>query len=417
VNDERDPLHLFEAFGIELEYMIVGAADLSVRPVADELLKLVGGGYEMEVELGPVAWSNELALHVVEMKTNGPSPSLAGLGSLFHEHVRRIDDLLGPLQARLLPTAMHPWMDPDADLKLWPHENNVIYETFDRIFSCKGHGWANLQSMHINFPFADDREFGRLHAAIRLILPLLPGLAASSPFVDGRASSFLDTRLEMYRKNASRVFSVTGHVIPEPVYTRRDYEQKLLARIYRDLEPLDPKGVLHHEWVNARGCIARFDRMAIEIRLIDLQECPQADIAIAGAVIEVVRALTEGAWSSKETQQRWDERELEAMLLDGIRDADQAIVANRAFLDCFGFPDRGKARMRELWQHLFEQVLKDHPQRDEWQPVLDLYLAEGCLARRIASAVGPHVGRERLGQVYSRLAASLSDGRLFRTDA
>ncbi|MDH4109593.1 MAG: glutamate-cysteine ligase family protein [Gammaproteobacteria bacterium] len=417
MNDEREPLHLFQAFGIELEYMIVSSADLSVRPIADELLKLVGGGYEMEVELGPVAWSNELALHVIEMKTNGPSPSLGGLGALFHEHTRRIDDLLRPFDARLLPTAMHPWMDPDTELRLWPHENNIIYETFDRIFSCKGHGWANLQSMHINFPFANDREFGRLHGAIRMVLPLLPGLAASSPFVDGRRSEFLDTRLEMYRKNAARVSSVTGHVVPERVYTKRDYEGKLLAGIYKDLQPLDPKGVLHHEWVNARGCIARFDRMAIEIRLLDLQECPQADIAVAGAVIEAVRALTEQAWSSNAKQQSWDERELEALLLAGIRDADDAVIENRAYLDCFGFPERGRARVRELWQHLFEQLLKDHPQRGEWQPVLDLYLAEGCLARRIVTSVGPAVDQRRLQDVYSKLAAALAEGRLFRAES
>ena len=30
-------------------------------------------------------------------------------------------------------------------------------------------------------PFADDAEFGRLHAAIRLALPIAPGIAASSP--------------------------------------------------------------------------------------------------------------------------------------------------------------------------------------------------------------------------------------------
>src|SRR5262245_16606836 len=33
------PLHLFEGTGIELEYMIVDAESLSVKPVADELLK------------------------------------------------------------------------------------------------------------------------------------------------------------------------------------------------------------------------------------------------------------------------------------------------------------------------------------------------------------------------------------------
>ena len=79
-------LRLFEGIGIELEFMIVDAKSLAVRPIADELLKQVGGGYELQVELGDVAWSNELQLHVIEMKSNGPVPSLAGLAGKFQAH-------------------------------------------------------------------------------------------------------------------------------------------------------------------------------------------------------------------------------------------------------------------------------------------------------------------------------------------
>jgi carboxylate-amine ligase len=129
-----EPLHLLEAFGIELEYMIVSAADLAIRPIADELILEAGGRYDEDVARGPIAWSNELALHVIELKTNGPAASLAGLAGAFAEEVAYINALLAPAEARLLPTAMHPWMDPFAELRLWPHENDVIYRTFDRIF-------------------------------------------------------------------------------------------------------------------------------------------------------------------------------------------------------------------------------------------------------------------------------------------
>ena len=88
--------------------------------------------------------------------------------------IRTLATLPQPVIARLLPTAMHPWMDPDRDLRLWPHEASAVYEAFNRIFSCRGHGWANLQSAHINLPFANDEEFGRLHAAIRAVLPIIP---------------------------------------------------------------------------------------------------------------------------------------------------------------------------------------------------------------------------------------------------
>lgn len=410
---ETAALRLFEGFGIEIEYMIVGAEDLSVRPIADEVLHQIAGEYAMEVELGDIAWSNELALHVIELKTNGPTPSLIEADEPFQRNVEHVNRLLEPLGARLLPTAMHPWMDPATELELWPHENDVIYSTFDRIFSCTGHGWANLQSMHVNLPFANDREFGRLHAAIRLVLPLIPGLAASSPLIEGRPSGNMDTRLEIYRGNAARVPIVSGRVIPERVFTRKDYEEGLLGSIYDAMAPHDPDGVLRHEWVNSRGCIARFDRYAIEIRLIDTQECAAADIAVAAAVTAAVRAMTEEAWCSTRSQQKWDERELASILLEGIRDADESVVSNRRFLDAFGYPERGRARLGELWQYLNENVLAEEPGFDRWQAPLRLIAEKGCLARRISRAAGPAPTRDDLRAVYTRLADSLARGEPF----
>jgi gamma-glutamyl:cysteine ligase YbdK (ATP-grasp superfamily) len=251
------PLRLFDGVGVELEYMIVDSATLDVRPVADELLRTFHGTYDTEVERGAIGWSNELALHVIELKTAEPVPSLTGLARQFQAEVADALDRLAPMRARLLPTAMHPWMDPHRELRLWPHGYDDVYQAFNRIFDCRGHGWANLQSVHVNLPFGDDEEFARLHAAIRMVLPIVPALAASSPMVDGRLTGLLDTRLDVYRHNADRVPSVAGQVIPEPATSRQDYEARILGPIYDDLAPLDPDGVLRHEWVNGRGCIAR----------------------------------------------------------------------------------------------------------------------------------------------------------------
>lgn len=414
---DLDRLRLFEGFGIELEYMIVSAEDLSVRPIADELLRQVGGSYDLDVERGAIAWSNELALHVVELKTNGPATSLAGLHASFAADLKYINGLLAGMDACLLPTAMHPWMDPASELRLWPHANDVIYKTFDRIFDCRGHGWANLQSTHINLPFADDREFGALHAAIRLVLPIIPAIAASSPFVDGAASGLLDTRLEIYRNNAQRIPSVAGVVIPERVFTRREYEEGLLGRIYDDLAPLDPEGILRHEWANSRGCIARFDRMAIEIRVIDIQECPRADLAVAAAIVAAVRGLVEELWAGGKEQRQWDERELAALLRDGIEHADLAVIDNGRFLQTFGYPERGRARVRDLWQHLIESLLARDPGYSEWSAPLATILGQGCLARRIVAAAGPRPSRDTLHEVYSKLAASVADDTVFDSGA
>ena len=402
---------LFEVVGIELEYMIVDREDFRVRPIADEMLKEVGGGYEMEVELNGIAWSNELALHVLEMKTNGPVATLSGLAGEFGKGISRAHSLLAPRGARLMPTGMHPWMDPEKDLKLWPHEDRRIYNTFHRIFDCRGHGWANLQSMHVNLPFGDDEELGRLHAAIRLVLPILPALAASSPYADGRATGLLDTRLETYRHNADRVPSVVGKVVPERVFTRADYEEKLLGRIYRDLASLDPEGVIRHEWVNARGCIARFDRGALEIRVLDIQETPRADLAIAFAVIEVIRALVEERMGSYESQKEWDEGDLAEVLSGTIREADGAVLGDSAYLRAFGYAG-ASCTAGELWRHLVSSVVSRAPGYEEWAATLRFLTGRGCLARRMLDAAGEEPGLESLGLLAGELCRCLEEGRL-----
>ncbi|MGC9326894.1 MAG: carboxylate-amine ligase, partial [Candidatus Hinthialibacter sp.] len=242
-------LHLWEGCGVELEYMIVDRDTLSVLPAADRLLHSAAGSYEAEIERGDLCWSNELALHVVELKTNGPAKSLAGLGELFQAHVREINHRLEAFQGRLMPTAMHPWMDPERETRLWPYEYNAVYETYHRIFDCRGHGWSNLQSAHLNLSFAGDDEFGALHAAIRVILPILPALCASSPLVECRRTGFLDNRMEFYRTNSLRIPSVSGQIAPEPVYTRSEYEKQIFQVMYDDIRSLDPEGILHHEWL------------------------------------------------------------------------------------------------------------------------------------------------------------------------
>ena len=411
-----EPLGLFEGFGIELEYMIVDAQSLDVKPRADELMQVVGGGYDLEVDRGAALWSNELALHVIEMKSNGPARSLSELVPVFEEQVRDILDLLGPLGATLLPTAMHPWMDPHRELVLWPHEDAEIYRAFDRIFGCRGHGWANLQSMHINLPFANDEEFGRLHAAIRLVLPLIPGLSASSPVLDGVVTGKLDNRLEVYRTNCARVPSITGHVVPEAVFSRASYHKDILERIYRDLAELDPEGILCHEWVNARGAIARFERMAIEIRTIDLQECPRADLAIAELVVLALKALVSERFIDYASQQRFETEQLARYHQQCVERGGRADWPNAEYLAAFGI-NRDRLCVSELWGHLADRLLERNAATRERDAALSVICEQGPLAQRIVRALGSSPSKKRLLAVYRELAECLAQGRVFEPNA
>lgn len=403
------PLGLMDGIGIELEYMIVDRESLDVRPVADVLLREAAGHDEWVSDHEPpdgegIGWSNELVSHVIELKTVEPIERLDGVAARFQGQVNEANRRLESLGARLLPGAMHPWMDPLTETRLWAHENSPVYERLDAIFSCRGHGWSNLQSAHINLPFGSDAEFGRLHAAVRLVLPLLPALAAASPVRDGVRTGIADSRLAAYRENCRRIPSVTGRVIPEPLYDRASYEREILARIARDVAPFDPDGVLRPEWTNARGAIARFDRGSIEIRVLDMQEHPAADVAIAELVRRLLAALLEERWVAIDEVKRVPTDTLVGLLEVTMREAEWARVAAPLVLRAFGFDERTRTA-GDVWAELRSRLM---PEPGEFGAALTAIESNGTLATRMARRLEGGTGLRELAR---ELADCLASGR------
>ncbi|MGH9332327.1 MAG: carboxylate-amine ligase, partial [Vicinamibacteria bacterium] len=377
---DASPLRLFQGHGVELEYMLVRIDDLAVVPISDRVLQSPAGEITNEVEVEEVSWSNELVLHVMELKNTVPAPALGPLGDLFSEHVKRMNATVEPMGAMLMPGAMHPLMRPRDETRIWPHEGREIYEAFHRVFDCRRHGWANLQSAQLNLWFGDDEEFGRLHAAIRLVLPVVAALAASSPIVEGELTGIADSRLEVYRTNGGRVPATTGEIIPEPIFGRAEYEKLVYEPMYREIEAHDPEGTLRHPWLNARGAIPKFGLGAIEVRILDVQECPQADIAIASAVTAVLKALVGEVFCDYGRQRAWETAPLAEIFLATLRSAEKTVIRNHAYLKALAFPDRD-GTARDLWLYLVEALGLDSPH-------LRVILDHGPLSRRIVNALG-----------------------------
>lgn len=407
-------LHLFQAYGIELEYMIVNKESLAIRPIADELLKRVAGTYVSEVERGKITWCNELVLHVVELKCTRPEQDLVALASEFHKNIKDINRELGHFDAKLMPTAAHPLMDPDKDTFLWPHESNEIYEAYNRIFNCCGHGWSNLQSAHLNLPFYDDEEFARLHAAIRLVLPILPALAASSPVLSGKNTGYLDKRLDYYQKNQRVIPSITGKVIPERAFSKRQYHKMVYDRISADIAPHDIGKILQPVWLNSRGAIARFDRGSIEIRLLDLQECPQADLAVLALIIAVLKMLVNEDVASFHNQQVWEIEPLFNILQETIRNAENAVIDNQEYLALFGMSGNA-ITAGQLWKALLKEVERQQPDFIRpWMPQLKVILEQGTLATRILKSLADVYSAENINMVYRELSDCLMYNEMFQ---
>lgn len=401
--------HLFEVYGIELEYMLVNSKTLMVNPIVDKLLTAKNGSLTSDVENGKIEWSNELVAHVLELKTNGPTANLESLDDLFAENVREINMLLKNFESELLPTAAHPLMHPDTEMKLWQHNYSKIYALYNRIFDCRGHGWSNVQSMHINLPFCGDKEFEKLHAAVRILLPIIPGLSASSPIFEGKLTRFKDARMQVYKTNQKEIPEMTGIVIPEQVFSKKEYSTKIFEPINTAIKPYDSENILDHHFLNSRGAIARFDRGAIEIRVIDVQECPKADVAIAVLIIEALKLLVSEELISLEDQKKWHENNLFEIFNQVIIEAEETVITNAGYADIFDLQEG--ITVKQIWQKLYSLV-KDNLSEKHSESIETL-IKNGSLSTRILKTLGESPTEEKIMQVYRRLGKCLKENRIF----
>ncbi|GIV36848.1 MAG: glutamate--cysteine ligase [Cyclobacteriaceae bacterium] len=401
--------HLFQAYGVELEYMIVDCDTLQVKPIADDLLKHELGYFGADCVRGPITWSNEMVLHVIELKSTQPEGNLSNLGHLLADEVRYINHILKQWDARLLPGGCHPAFRPEKETRLWPHESNEIYEAYNRIFNCRGHGWSNLQSTHLNLPFYDDEEFAQLHAAVRVVLPLIPALCASSPMVEETLTGSRDTRLKYYKNNQSRIPSITGRIIPEAVFSRRTYLKNIYEKIKADLRPHDPQGILNPVWVNSRGAVPRFDRGSVEIRLIDSQECPAADIAVSLLLAETIRALAGNMFAPVAELMKCPSDMLTDILDRTIEEGEDALLPEE-YVRYFEF-DPEKYTAGSLWKKITGHLInRDVRVISGSEPELKIIFDEGTLATRIIRAV-KQAGAWQ--PVYRQLADCLEQNKMF----
>jgi hypothetical protein len=202
-------------------------------------------------------------------------------------------------------------------------------------------------------------------------------------------------------------------VIPETVCSRAAYEADILAPMYKEIAPLDEERILQHEWLNARGAVPRFDRNAIEIRVIDTQECPQADFAIAAAATDILRRLYDEVDAPLIEQQAMSTDALVALLQACVHSAEAVVITDAEYLRLMGFPG-GRCQAGELWRHLVGSSTRDRSeQQNSFHKALETMLDNGPLARRITRAMGRDYSRQRLVHVYGKLCECLNTGHMF----
>lgn len=403
---------LFEVTGLELEYMIVDMETLNIKPVSDMVLQDALGHINNEIEhtrdYGSFSWSNELIAHVMEIKVSTPVRKLSGLDNYFHREILEVNKKLREFNSILMPTAMHPWMNPIQEAVLWKHEYSEVYNCFNHIFNCKTHGWANLQSVHINLPFKNNDEFVKLHTAARVVLPLIPAIAASSPIVEGRSTGILDNRLIYYKDNSKLIPSITGKVVPDVFNSMEDYKVNVLNKIYNDLQTYDYNKILCNDWVNSRGALPNFERGSVEIRVIDIQECPKMDMAVSELIVNLVKALVKQKWFSFDEISRITTNQLYDIFIDIIKSGENAIIRDKLFLSIFGIT-KDTISAIELWNEIYAKISNEYV--FYYNNEIELLLEKGCLATRILQKLNNDVSN--IKEIYQNMIYCLNHNLYF----
>jgi carboxylate-amine ligase len=284
-----------QVLGPEHEFSVVDEK-LQPQPIVDRVIKDLHGRIANTVSLGEVSFGKELQAHVAEFKANIPFDSPVVFEENMYKTVLSVLDLLERRYGtRLLGLGMHPML-LIKNARVWTHRDRSLYEALNRIFSLNQHGWLNIQSFQLNLPFKNEQEAVKLYNAITNVLPYLPAIAASSPIYESKIGDYRDNRLHFYAVNQASIPSITGDIIPENVRSFEEYEKTTVQQYSEDLAKVNaPKSLLHKEWLNSRGAVIRFCRKAIEIRIMDEQECIKSDVALSC----FIRALLRGTLSEE----------------------------------------------------------------------------------------------------------------------
>ena len=383
-----------DGFGLGLDYLIVDRKTLVPLPPAS-----VGGSGK------DVIWSINEARTGIRLSTAVPEKNVAAAADRLSAELPALNALLEDLMdGMLLPTGAHP-LATTADLQ---NSGPVDDDGLNDLFADAGRQWTS--SSRIELPFADEHEFGRLHTAIRMVLPLIPAISASSPFFSGKLSGGLSTRILRALDGTQPLSELTGAYIPEVALDQADYYRIVLEPIARALAERGLADAVDYQLANRRAAIPSFERSVITITVADTQECVSSDAAIAEMTITVINAMTDGRWVSNYLQRAWHETDLGSILKDVARQGGEAVIANRDYLLMFGMM-RESATAAELWRHLYQQL------RGELSEAARIRLAyildHGCLAQRILRRTGDRPSRERILEVYRELATCLRENAIF----
>jgi gamma-glutamyl:cysteine ligase YbdK (ATP-grasp superfamily) len=389
-----------EVLGPEHEFSLVDQ-ELKPLPISDKIIKAYCGRMVNFIELPDFSFGKEMQLHVMEIKANQPFKTPDAFEETMQKAVSTLNGIVGKLGARLLGTGMHPLLQL-SDTGIWPHHHRRIYQEYGKIFDLNRHGWLNIQSFHLNLPYEKEADAIQIHNQLANLCAYLPAITASSPIFEGKEGPDTDNRLQFYKQNQKEVPTVAGDVIPEYISSLDGYKRDVIGRYSADLAKAGAdKTLLNREWVNSRGIIIRFDRCALEVRVMDEQECVKSDVALACFVRAALRGSI--ADNAELLPHELLVRDFNAVIKDGLN----AKVSS----------SNGKTA-RQVCQH-YLKIAAQNADADEkkYLPLVERRIEEGNLSDLIRSKVQKRADKtvyhEAIVDVYSTLINCLRNNEPF----
>ena len=129
------------------------------------------------------------------------------------------------------------------------------------------------------------------------------------------------------------------------------------------------------------------------------------DLAIMQLVSKLIQFLIDEKTCTLAEQMKWNENDLFAIFNDTIKNAEDSIIDNVAYLKMFGI-EQTICSAKDFWKEM--QYATTNKSLE-----MDFILEKGSLATRILKAVNQDYSKENILRVYRKLGDCLSQNKAF----
>ncbi|MGK0236786.1 MAG: carboxylate-amine ligase [Candidatus Pelagisphaera sp.] len=401
---------LLDSVEVSLEYIIADHRTLRPRSIASAVLR--GLNHHPKGVDKSISISNTLTQHSLRFSTLTPQGNFYKLEAAFADSIQATNKELEKYGALLLSGGTHPFLDPDSEGELYATGSRNPLRKLVSQLDYHRHTWINTQTTTLRIGYDSESEFVFLHNAIALLLPLIPALSASSPYLNGDWQECLDTRTFNQPNRAKQIPIIVGDYVSEPITSLEEYRKTVLDPISEfTSQSLGDFPSEEIEKINCRAIASLSNEKRIEVRIMGTQEAPTMDLAIIAFILSALKLLLRRQTGiTTDATARSSARERKEQL---------RLICKRGF-DCpielveipaaFGFGNL-PISAQSFWKALFDEIIEYQPFEYGFDSIQQL-LAEGSLAQRLVHRYGTNLDNYKMKDMLFTLTKAIANNEI-----